>query len=81
MKHHSAAAIARLVIPAQVREADLVAALLARLKTAKDRHALARELGVTSFKLVGVLRGRWPIDDDLAGRLGYRRITRFERIS
>jgi hypothetical protein len=71
----------RLVFPTSHTEDDLVAQLRARLTAAEDRHALARELGVTPFKLVGVLRGRWPVDDDLAARLGYRRITRFERIS
>lgn len=80
MKHYSAAALHRIVFPPPVTEEDMRADLLARLKDSDDRHALARELGVTPFKLVGVLRGRWPIDDDLAARLGYRRITRFEKI-
>jgi hypothetical protein len=81
VKHYSAASILRLVTPPSIGEVDLVSELRARLFAAKDRHALARELGVTPFKLAGTLRGRWPIDDDLAARLGYRRITRFEKIS
>jgi hypothetical protein len=93
MKHYSAASILRLVTPCScgsptpsnrregIGEADLVSDLRARLVAAEDRHALARELGVSPFKLAGILRGRWPIDDDLAARLGYRRITRFEKIS
>lgn len=85
MKHFSPTALdraARLWPPAPLHqtEDDLKVELRARLVAADDKHALARELGVSPFQLTGILRGRWPIDDRLAAALGYRRITRFERI-
>jgi hypothetical protein len=81
VKHYSPQSLQRLVIPNLRTEDQMVAELRERLAASTDRHGLACELGVTPFRLAGILRGRWPIDDSLAEKLGYRRVTRFERLS
>lgn len=82
MKHLSAAWWKRAAAAADlVEESDLREALRARLVELGTREALARELGVTPFALSGILRGCWPVPDWIAEQLGYRRVTRFEKIS
>lgn len=82
MKHYSAAVLDRAAAAAALAtEAEMLERLRDRLTRAGDRKALAREFGVTPFALAGMLRGRWPVSEPIAEKLGYRRVTRFERVS
>jgi hypothetical protein len=60
-------------------EADLVAHMRSLVIT-DGKAAVAKRLGLTEFRLTGILRGRWPVPEEAAKQLGYRRIVRFERI-
>jgi hypothetical protein len=44
------------------------------------RAIAARDLGITPFQLSGILRRRFPVSDQVAGKLGYRKVVRFERV-
>lgn len=82
MKHYSASLLERATRSAELQtDADLLARLRARLEEPGGKTRLMRELGVTRMKLTGILRGRWPIDDQVAAGLGFRRVMRFERTS
>ena len=82
MKHLSADWWKLATAAADLRsEGDLQALLRARLDAAGSKPQLASELGLTAFQLTGFLRGRWPIGDDLAAKLGYRKVVRYERVS
>lgn len=85
MKHQSTSALQRaaktwFAEPKLPTEDDLRQQIRDRLASTDDKHALARQLKVTPFQLTGILRGRWPISDQVAEALGYRRVTRFEPI-
>jgi hypothetical protein len=83
VKYYSPAALQRLAAlggPVPLAESELVALLRVRLERT-GKAALAREFGLSAFRLTGILRGRWPVPDAVAEKLGYRRISRFERIS
>lgn len=81
MKHFTAALLDRAAKAAQLAtEGELLARLRARLDGPGGKAALALELGITPFQLSGILRGRWPLGDDLAAKLGYRKVARFERV-
>lgn len=58
-------------------EDDLLQILRSQVAV-EGRPALARRLGLTPFRLAQILRGRWPIPDDVAAQLGFRRVVRFE---
>ena len=79
MKHVSAAAL----IPADrlFTEDDVKAALRARLDgTLAGKAALAARLGVSESQLSILLRGG-RIGEAIAERLGFRKVTRFERVN
>lgn len=82
MKQLSASWWARAAAAADLAtEGELLTALRARLGDGPDARArLAAELDVTPFQLSGFLRGRWPVSDAIAEKLGYRKVVRFERV-
>lgn len=62
-----------------VAEADLRATLRAELVVA-GKATVAVRLGITQFHLTLILRGRGQLTEEIAEKLGYRRVARFERI-
>lgn len=60
--------------------ADLVAVLRAQLDMPGGKRALAARLGISEHRLTQILRGSWPVPNDVAERLGFRRVERFEPI-
>lgn len=81
MKHYSASLLDRAAKAAQLAtEGDLLARLRSRLDGPGGKAGLALELGITPFQLSGILRGRWPLSDELVAKLGYRKVARFERV-
>lgn len=85
MKHYSAQALERHVeraFPKPLLSDDQVRAQLGGQLDGTDRgkRALAARLGISTFKLSLILRGRAPVPDDVAERLGLRRVTLFEPI-
>jgi plasmid maintenance system antidote protein VapI len=82
VKHYSAEILHRAARAAQLAtDGDLLGRLRARLDEPGGKIALARELAITPLHLSGILRGRWPISDEIAEKLGYRRVVRYERLS
>lgn len=82
MKHYSAALLDRAAKAAQLAtEGDLLTRLRARLDGPGGKDALAIELGLTPFQLTSILRGRRPLSEAIAEKLGYRKVARFERVS
>jgi hypothetical protein len=86
VKHYSPSTHGRFALlwlsgPKTLTDEDLRIELRDRLDLAGGKAELARELGITEFKLTGVLRGHWTVCDEIAAALGYRKVTRFERIS
>jgi predicted transcriptional regulator len=70
-----------LVLPETLlTEEELVIELAARVRKRGDHQRVAGELGVSQPALSNVLTGGRGIGKDLAHRLGYRRVTRFEPI-
>jgi plasmid maintenance system antidote protein VapI len=82
VKHYSANLLNRAAKAAQLAtDGDLLGRLRVRLDEPGGKLALARELAITPFHLSGILRGRWPISDEIAEKLGYRKVVRYERLS
>jgi hypothetical protein len=86
LKHYSFDALERAVDRASAErhrlrtDEDLLAELRAQLDQPGGKDALAARLGLSAFNLSLLLRGRGQLSDKVAERLGYRRVTRFERI-
>jgi hypothetical protein len=82
MKHFSAAALERAAkASALADEEELRAKLRARLMPGpRAKFLLAASLGVETQCLTKMLRGQARITDDVAERLGFRRVVRFEPI-
>lgn len=82
MKHISASWLARAAAAAAlVTEDDVKARIRAQLDgTAGGKAALADRLGISTFNLSLLLRGRGQLTDAIAKRLGYRKVVRFERV-
>jgi plasmid maintenance system antidote protein VapI len=78
MRHYSAAQI----IPEHLlTEEEIVVDLAARLDGRRGENGrLADQLGITRVELSRVLNGSAPLRPGIACTLGYRRVTRFERI-
>lgn len=66
--------------PALLREEDLVVDLASRVRKRGDCKRVAQQLGISQPALSNVLTGGRGIGDDLAGRLGFRRVVMFEPI-
>jgi hypothetical protein len=63
-------------------EAEVAREIAARLDGKNgEQGRLANDLGIAQSTLSSLLSGRYPIGEDLARRLGFRRVTRFERIA
>jgi lambda repressor-like predicted transcriptional regulator len=81
VKHYPARVLdAQIMADELFAEDDIKAELRMRLRHS-SKAELARTLGIGTLKLSGILRGTWPIGDDVAAALGFRRVARFERIS
>jgi predicted transcriptional regulator len=61
-------------------EEDLVVDLAARIEKRGDHQRVAYQLGISQPALSNVLTGGRAIGADLAERLGFRRVVRFEPI-
>lgn len=84
MKHYSAAALARHVdrvfVKPSVTPDELKGQLRAQLDgTRLGKLRLAARLGISAFHLTRLLRSAAPVPDKVAARMGFRKITRFER--
>lgn len=64
----------------QMTEEDLVVELAGRIEKRGDHQRVAYQLGISQPALSNVLTGGRGIGADLAERLGYRRVVRFEPI-
>jgi hypothetical protein len=82
MKHYPAGALERATKAAQLlTEDDLKAQLRARLAAdAGNKSAVAESVGIRAARLSSILRGVWPVSDDVAQAMGYRKVVRFEPI-
>lgn len=81
MKHFPERVLnARILADELYDEGEVKEELRARLRRV-GKPALARELGIGTLRLSGILRGAFPVGDDVAAALGFRRVMRFERVS
>lgn len=60
-------------------ERDLVTELRAMCLPRGAKRAMAKSLGISAQYMGDILSGRNKISDRIADKLGYRRITMFER--
>lgn len=61
-------------------EEELVIELAAKVRRRGDHGRVAHQIGLSQSGLSNILTGGRAIGDKIAGALGYRRVTRFERI-
>jgi hypothetical protein len=88
MKYYGPAAMERLADLAQplerpidlLREEDVVVELMGKIQKRGDLSELADECGLAQGTISNILTGGRPIGANVAERLGYRRVVRFERI-
>jgi predicted XRE-type DNA-binding protein len=79
MKHYSGAELAPEIL---ATEEELVMAMTARLDGRRgEKGRLAAALGITRIELSDVMAGRTRMRPGIAVALGFRKVTRFERIS
>jgi hypothetical protein len=82
MKHYSPAALSRLVVAPLLEEEQLLTLARAELDgTRAAKLRLAAKLGIAETRLTKILTGQYPLPACAAEALGYRAVTRFERIS
>lgn len=67
--------------PALFREEDLVVELMGRIRKRGDLSRVATEAGLSQGTISNVLTGGKPIGANVAEKLGYRKVVRFERIA
>jgi plasmid maintenance system antidote protein VapI len=61
-------------------EEELVVELASKVVKRGDHGRVAYELGVSQPSLSNILTGGRPIGAGVAAKLGYRKVTRFEKI-
>jgi predicted XRE-type DNA-binding protein len=62
--------------------AEIVAAIAAQLDGRRGQQGrLAEDLGISQGSLSNILIGRDQVGDEIAAKLGYRRVVRYERVS
>lgn len=66
--------------PLPENEAEVIADLQSRIRWRGDQTRLAKEWGLAPCRISHVLKGRMRISDRIAAGLGYRRVTRWERV-
>lgn len=78
VKHYPPAAFSDLLTDAGIRAR--LHCRLAAFPLSGGKERLGRELGIKQAELTRLLRGQMGITPAIAAKLGFRAVTRFERI-
>lgn len=63
-----------------VNDEEVVRAIKSKVRWWGDQTRLAKEIGVDSCRISRVLQGKDPVSDRIAAGLGFKRVSRWERI-